>query len=169
MRTKLCFTILAIAILGLFMGASVAGAETMKCRQVTFFTKLEVIQVGDVPDHIIGVYDQTGLASFDTGEVASLALKGTADYIKGSGPIQGYTIFTFEDGSTFALKWQGSGRADPMGKGSRFESTATIIRGTGRWAGIQGEGTATGRRFVPLGAGAQLYTDVTLTYTLPSK
>ncbi len=169
MRRKLCFTILAGAVLVLFMGVSLAGAETIKSRQVLFITKGEVLQVGDVPDHIIGLYDQTGLASFDTGEVASIAQKGTLDYIKGSGTIQGYAITTYEDGSTTSSKWQGTTRPDPGGKGSLFETTWNYTHGTGRFAGIQGGGTSTGQRFVPFGGGAQLYTDTVGRYTLPPR
>jgi hypothetical protein len=160
---------LCVAALTAFAAMSRAGAETMKFRQVQFYTKGEVLQIGDVPDHIIGIYDQTGLASFDTGEVASFALKGILDYIKGSGTIQGYTVLTFEDGSTMTTKYQGTSRPDASGKGSRWETTWTYAQGTGRWAGIQGGGTSTGRRFAPFGAGAQAYTDVTGTYTLPPK
>ena len=169
MKAKLWIVMLSIAALAAFAALSLAGAETIRGRQVQFITKAEVIQVGDVPDHIIGIYDQTGLASFETGEVASFALKGTLDYIKGSGTIQGYTILTFEDGSTMTTKYQGTTRPDPSGKGSRWESTWAYIQGTGRWAGIQGGGTSTGRRFAPFGAGAQAYSDVTGTYTLPPR
>jgi hypothetical protein len=169
MRAKLWFTILAVAMLAAFTIVVQAPAETMKCRQVQFITKAEVIQVADVPDHIIGIYDQTGLASFDSGDVASIALKGTLDYTKGSGTIQGYTVYTFEDGSTFGLKWQGTTRPDPGGKGSWFESKGIYIQGTGRFAGIQGKAAMTGRRLVPFGGGAQLYSDVAGTYTLPPK
>ena len=42
-----------------------------------------------------------------------------------------------------------------------------ITQGTGKYAGIQGHGSYTGRRFVPIGAGAQVYLDWILTYTLP--
>jgi hypothetical protein len=146
-----------------------AWAQTLRWRQVMFYTKTEVLQIGNVPDHIIGIYDQTGLASLETGEVASATLKGTLDYIKGSGTIQGYNVLTFEDGSTMTAKYQGTTRPDPGGKGSRFEATWTFIQGTGRWSGIQGEGTVTGRRIVPFGAGAQVYLDNTGTYTLPPK
>jgi hypothetical protein len=169
MRAKLWFTILAVAMLAAFTTVVQAGAETIKLRQVLFITKAEILQVGDVPDHIIGLYDQTGLASFDTGEVASVTQKGTLDYIKGSGTIAGYCTYTYEDGSTTATKWQGTTRTDPGGKGSRFESTWTYIQGTGRFAGIQGGGTSTGRRFVPFGGGVQLYNDSIGTYTLPPK
>ena len=169
MRAKLWLAMLAVIILAAFTIAVQAGAETMKCRQIQFIAKAEVIQVGDVPDHNIGVYDQTGLASFDTGQVASLTLKGTFDYTKGSGTIQGYTVYTFEDGSTFSLKWGGTTRPDPGGKGSWVETTGIYIQGTGRFAGIQGDGTMMGRRFVPFGGGAQAYTDFTGKYTLPPK
>ena len=170
MRAKLWFTILAVALLGILVAPPLAGAETLKWRQVMFNTKVEVLPIGDVPDHIIALYDQTGLASFDTGEVASVASKGTLDYIKASGIHRGYIIFTFEDGSTITAKGQGTTRTDPGAKSSRFEATWTCIQGTGRWAGIQGGGTYTGRRFAPVIAGStQLYLDFTGTYTLPPK
>lgn len=169
MKAKLWIVMLSIAALAAFAALSLAGAETIRGRQVQFITKAEVIQVGDVPDHIIGIYDQTGLASFDTGEVASITMKGTLDYIKGSGTIQGYTVTTYEDGSTTSSEWHGTAWPDPGGKGTRFESTWTYIQGTGRFAGIQGGGTSTARRFVPFGGGAQLYSDVIGTYTLPAK
>ena len=169
MGARSWLAILAVIILAAFTIAIQAGAETMKWRQVMFITKAEVLPVGDVPEHNIGIYDQTGLASFDTGEVASVTQKGTLDYTKGSGPIQGYCTYTYEDGSTMVIKWQGATRADPGGKGSRFESTWTYVQGTGRFAGIKGEGTFTGRRFVPFGGGVQLYNDGIGTYTLPPK
>ena len=169
MKAKLCIVMLSVAALTAFAAVSLAGAETMKWRQVQFYTKGEVLQIGDVPDHIIGIYDQTGLASFETGEVASMTIKGTLDYIKGTGAIKGYTTYTFEDGSTRTSRWQGTTRPDPGGKGSWFEGTWTFIQGTGRFAGIQGDGSFIGRRFAPFGGGVQLYSDITGTYTLPSK
>ncbi len=39
MRTELRFTIVAFAVLGLLMAVSLAGAETIKFRQVQFITK----------------------------------------------------------------------------------------------------------------------------------
>ena len=169
MKAKLCFTILAVAMLAALVAPPLAGAETMKWRAVQFYTKGEVLQIGGVPDHIIGIYDQIGLASFETGEVASHDLKGTLDYTKGSGPIQGYAVYTFEDGSTMTIKYQATTRPELSGKGSRWEGTWTYIQGTGRFAGIQGDGTMMGRRFVPFGGGAQAYTDFTGKYTLPPK
>ncbi len=173
MRAKLWLAILAVAILAAFTIAVQAGAETMKLHRTTVLTKIELLKVEDVPDHVIGLYEHTGGGYFETGEVASVMEKGTIDYIKGNGTSQSYVRLTFEDGSTIDTKVQNTTRADPSGKGLRFEGTSMILQGTGRWAGIQGTGTHTGRRLVPVAAGfpggTPIFVDLTLTYTLPGR
>jgi len=173
MKARLCFAIFAVIILAVFAIAVQVGAETMKLHRTTVLTKIEVLKVEDVPDHVIGLYEHTGGGYFETGEVASVMEKGTIDYIKGNGTSQGYTRLTFEDGSTIDTKFQNTTRAEPGGKGMRFEGTFTILQGTGRWAGIQGTGTHTGRRLVPVAAGfpggTPIFIDLTLTYTLPGR
>ncbi len=104
MKAKLWFTILAIATLAALVAAPLAGAETAKGRIVYHFFKVERIEGGDVPGHVIGVTDGRGLASFDTGEVATFLCKVMFDYTNGSGPFQAYGIFAFEDGSTKIFK-----------------------------------------------------------------
>ena len=151
----------------LLMSVTRAGAETMKFRWVLFHTKVEVIKVGDVEGHIIGLNDTTGLALLETGEVAVVTERGTADYTKGAGIHRGYERLTFEDGSTIDLKYEGTTRPDPKGKGSLIKGTLVLYQGSGRYAGIKGEGSYTGRRVAPIGAAAQLYGDMILTYTLP--
>ena len=158
----------ALAIFAFGMSVTQAGAATMKFRLVLFHTKVEIIKVEDVEGHIVGIYESTGLASLETGEVAVFeVLGGTFDYTKGTGIHDGYDPLTFEDGSTIDFKSEGTTRPDPKGKGSLFEGTSVIYQGSGRYADIQGEGTYTGRRVVPIGAGAQMYFDWILTYTLP--
>jgi len=170
MRTKLCFTILAIAILGLFVGVSLAGAETAKGRIVYHFFKVERIEVGDVPGHVIGVADGRGLTSFDTGEVATMLTKLMFDYTNGSGPFQSYAITSFEDGSTKVSKVQGTTTALPGGI-STFKATYSYIMGSGRFEGIKGTGSLAGKRMAPLtpGGPADCYLDFTETYTLPTR
>ena len=152
----------------LLVSVTQAAAATMKFRVVYFHTNVEIIKVEDVEGHIIGAGESTGLASFDTGEVAVAALKWTVDYIKGAGDVpRGYIRLTFEDGSTIDIMGPIKTRPDPKEKGSLFEGTAEIYQGSGRYAGIQGKGSVTGRRFALLGAQAQCYLDYVLTYTLP--
>jgi hypothetical protein len=157
---------IALSMFAFGMSVTQAGAATMKFRAVVFHTKVETIEVGDVEGHKLALGESTGLASFETGEVAVFTLKWTADYTKGTGISPGYPRLTFEDGSTIDLKALVRTRREE-GKGSLFEGELTINQGSGKYAGIQGKGTWTGRRVVALGAGAQMYFDVTLTYTLP--
>jgi hypothetical protein len=170
MRTELRFTILAFAVLALFMAVSLAGAETVKGRSVYHFLKIERIEVGDVPGHVIGVAEHRGLMSLDTGEVATHIGRLTLDYTNGSGTFQGYNLVTFEDGSTKIFKAQGRTTAQPSGV-STFEAAYTYLKGTGRFEGIQGAGSFTGKRIAPLtpGASADCYLDFTETYTLPTR
>ena len=164
---KMAVACLLVALL--LVSVTQAWAATMKYRAVIFHTKVEIIKVEDVEGHIVGLYASTGLASLETGEVAVYeVLGGSFDYTKGTGIHDGYTRLTFEDGSTMFTTGGGTTRPDPKGEGSLFEGgTVEIYQGTGRYAGIQGEGSYTGRRVVAVGAGAQVYLDYVLTYTLP--
>ena len=158
----------ALITVAILLSVTQTWAATMKFRLALFHKKAEIIEVADVEGHIMGVGEAPALASFETGEVAAGTLNWFADYIKGEGITQGYVRLTFNDGATITYKFVGNTRLDPNGKGSLFESqSVVIVRGTGKYAGIKGEGSYTGKRLAALGVGARLYTDVTLRYTLP--
>ena len=89
------------------------------------------------------------------------------DYIKGTGTTVGYWHLTFEDGSTIDIKGLATARPDPKGNGTLFEGTAVVYQGSGRYAGIKGKDTLTGKRVAPIDVKAQLYFDHIITYTLP--
>ncbi len=169
MRAKLWFVMVAVAILGLFMAVSLAGAETIKGRTVYHFNKVEVVKVGDAPGHIVGVAEGSGLNSLDNGEVAAYSNKITIDYVDGSGTFEGYGVNSYEDGSVTVVKVQGTTTALPGGKVSLFKGTYSFVKGTVRFEGIKGSGSLTGKRVVPIGAGAECYMDTTETYTLPTR
>ena len=165
------FGILIIAawILG---SATQAGAQTytVKCRETGHVPKMHIIEVADVPGHILLVGETATVLSCDDGSVATISGKFTADMTKGSGKNQGYGLVTYEDGSTKWYKFQNTVTPDPNGKTASWEGTMEYIKGTGRFEGIQGSGSITGKRLVSMpGAGAQFYADFAITYTLPSK
>jgi len=165
------FIALIILAFGIATVADVlAGAETVKGRSVYHFVKIERIEVGDVSGHVIGVGEHRGLMSLDTGEVATHIGRFTLDYTSGSGTFQGYNLVTFEDGSTKIFKAQGRTTAQPSGV-STFEASYSYIKGSGRFEGIQGTGSFTGKRMTPLtpGVPADSYLDFTETYTLPPR
>jgi hypothetical protein len=170
MSTRKKCALTCIIITGfLLVSFSQALAETMKFRLVYFHTQVEVVEIPDVQGHKIYAGGSTGLATLTTGEVAVGTLKWVADYINGAGPVPiGYIRLTFEDGSTIDYKGVVHTRPDPNGYGSLFErGTGEIYQGSGRYTGIRGTLTSSGRRFAPLGEKAQCYIDYTLTYTLP--
>ena len=149
-----------------------AGAETytMKCREAGQQTKAHVIEVGDVPGHLLAVGEQTGVQSCDDGSIATTSAKWTVDLTKGSGKAQFYWMILYEDGSTIWSKGINTITPNPDGKTAKWEGTFEYIQGTGRFEGIKGDGTFTGRRLASMpGAGVQYYYENTGTYTLPSK
>ena len=110
------------------------------------------------------------MTSYDDGSVGVYSSKFTGEINQGSGKAQGYGLTTLEDGSTQWFKYQQTVTPNPDGKTSRYEGKLEYIKGTGRFEGIQGNGTFTFKRLAPLpGVGAQFLSDGTATYTLPSK
>ena len=176
MATKKSIRILfAILIIAAWLLGSIteAGAQTytMKCRETGHLPKVQFLEVGDVPGHLIGVAELAGVLSCDDGSVATTLNESFWDYIKGSGKAQAYWVAKYEDGSTIWLKFQVITTAAADGKTAEWESTTSeFIRGTGRFKGIQGEISHIGKRLAPLpGAGSQYYIDHVFTYTLPSR
>ena len=132
--------------------------------------KAETMQVGDVPGHVVGVVDLRGLSFPDTGEVGTWSSKAILDLTNGTGTTQTYAVTTFEDKSTTIMLAKTVATARPDGTPT-FEGTATYIGGTGRFAGIQGGSSYTGKRMAPLtpGVPADAFLDDVATYTLPSR
>ena len=172
-KKKSIWILIGMVIIMAWLLGSVAQAAqtyTVKCRMTGHFPKVHSIEVGDVPDHILSVGETVAVYSCDDGSVATGGSKFTVDLIKGSGKAQGYTLMTFEDGSTQWSKYEQTITPDPNGKTSTGKGTYEYFKGTGRFEGIRGSGTFTFKRLAPLpGAGVQFYTDMTSTYTLPSK
>jgi len=171
---KSIWILIGILIIAAWLLGSVmqAGAQTytMKCRESGHFPKMHIIEVGDVAGHILGVSEAAGVRSCDDGSVATNSHKIAFELTKGSGISHGYFLHTFEDGSTLWEKYQNTITPSPDGKTGRYEATFEYMRGTGRFEGIQGGGTFTGKRLAPTpGAAAQYLIDITGTYTLPSK
>ena len=153
-------TVLLIAAC-ILLSATQAWSETVKGRTVFHTIKKEEIEVGDVPGHVVGVIEDKGLVFYENGDIATMSNVYTFDNTYGIGTAQGYSIYTFEDGSTQVLKWQ-----EKWQKSSTEEGRYTYVRGTGRFEGIKGSGSFSGKFFESIAAG---YDDFTGTYTLPKK
>ena len=150
------------------------GAEDMKYRIVGQFAKAEILPVGDVEGHIFGMFEVRGL-NFTNGEVAIYSGWAMCDLIKGKGPCQGYYMNTYGDGSTTVSKNQFIGTLAPDGKTGLYEDgKGEYIKGTGRFEGIKGSMSFTGKRITPISPGLKetrgdFIVEGTATYTLPRK
>jgi hypothetical protein len=146
-----------------------AGAETMNFKLVSMVEKLEMVKVTETEGVIIGVIDRKGLSIFDNGEIATTNCRGTFDTKKG---FQGYTSMTFEDGSTLILSWKGPTSRSRDGKYDQYGMAAEYVEGTGRFKGIKGSGTYTGKApqwNADYKAKGFTYYEVSGTYTLASQ
>ncbi len=147
-----------------------AGAETMKCRAAETVTKYDQIPVGDQEGHVLGVQISEGLAFFENGEIAKRRCHSIYDSITGKGSQAiVYSIFTFEDGSTIVTRNERLSSVDKSGKRSA-KATSEILKGTGRFEGINGTAAATSKPFPRTKEeSGRNAADITFTYTLPAK
>jgi hypothetical protein len=138
-----------------------AEEKTIQWKEFFYSTEGKNMQVQE--GHNIGILDQKGLAVFDNEEFALLETWFTYENIRGKSTYQGYVLYTFKDGSTKFAKIEGSGKVPGQQKG-----TVVFIKGTGRFEGIQGEGSFTA--WTPfMSEGAETYVDATATYIVTSK
>jgi hypothetical protein len=148
------------------------GAETTKCRTAGVVTKDETLSVGYEEGHVLGLQITEGLAFFENGEIATFRSNLVYDrydqVVPGkSSQAIGYTIFTFEDGSTFVQRFQ---RLQGSDKTLPAQVASELIKGTGRYEGIKGSASGSGKRAPEVKGEVKKYvSDMIFTYTLPTK
>ena len=163
-----CVRGVLLGFFGLAALGSTTAAETLKWRQGLNVEMVESSPVDSMAGRVIGVGKSKGVAFFENGEVAATVNMFTFFYTDGSGPAVAFGQFAFEDGATFVIEFKANARANKRDKTTEFKGEFSFIHGSGRFAGIKGSGTASGKRFAPLGAGSVLYLDYTGNYTLSS-
>jgi hypothetical protein len=100
------------------------------------------IEVGDVPNHVVNVYDAHFTFSNDAPVINGVKLteawnRGTGDLIEGHGTATGYQIYALENGDKFFVR---VANVTQIGSGDLLTATVVghITGGTGRLTGIQG-------------------------------
>jgi hypothetical protein len=142
-----------------------AQAETMKCRIGRVVTKEEITPVTDEEGHTFGMQISQGVAFFENGDIANFKTESISDRAGGTRQAISYIFFTFEDGASIIVKLDFRAVTDPSGKISTT-AEGKIIKGTGRYKGIKGTFSSTGKMLPPIkGEADKYYIDATLTYT----
>ena len=146
-----------------------AQAETMKCKIGRVVSKEETMPVSDEEGHILLMQMGQGLAFFENGDIANFKNQSIADRRTSGSESIGYIFFTFEDGARIIVRVDYRSITDQSGKMST-KTTGEIIKGTGRYEGIKGTFSSTGKK-LPLvqGEAEKYYVDATITYTRPPK
>ena len=156
-----------VAAAGMAVPALAHAQDLGTSRRVQGTAEVTPVEVGDVPGHVVGVVEFKGLSFFADGEVATHTNPATFDLTNGSGPHQGYVIHYFDDGSTSIERYQGEAKLSADGKRTTVTGTFQCVGGTGRFAGLKGEGTYQGERVGALRTGDFVYVDTTGNCTVP--
>jgi len=143
----------------------VSAADEFVYRAVYHVQKVESMEVGDVPGHVIGFTDTPGLVFITkgpaSGEIGTRKGSTYSDSVNGKGPFTGYYVYTFRDGSTMSTKAIGTATPVDGGKRTAYEGTHEVTGGTGRFEGMKGKGTFKGERVGPRETGSDGYIDAT--------
>jgi hypothetical protein len=141
------------------------AADEVAGRTVYHTQKVEMMEAGDVPGHIVGVAQQSGLTFYTkgaaSGQIATRMMNTYLDVVKWKGSYTAYIVDTFQDGST--LIYKAIGTITPVGEGNRavFEGTYEITSGAGRFEGMKGKGSFKGERIGSPKTGGDSYADFT--------
>jgi hypothetical protein len=146
------------------------AAEEVAGRNVGHAQKTEMMEVGDVPGHVMGVTQFSGLSFYtrgpEKGEVVARGGTLIFDLVKGKGTLSGYETKTFKDGSTMIFKFVGNQTPMEQGKKAMLEGTWEVAGGTGKYAGAKGSGTWKGEKIGDVKTGGDNYVDFTGSYTM---
>ena len=145
----------------MFPAVAIAGTKTFKATNYHHNVTFQGFEVGDVEGHMVGVYENKGVTVFEDGQEVELIIRGTLDQVKGLGPVDGYQVNTFDDGSVLTMAYQGE--AKMTSEGRVVIGTYDSCRGTGQFEGAKCNGTWTSG---PVGKTLQRF-ELEVTYTVP--
>jgi hypothetical protein len=119
------------------------------------YTQQQALPVSDAAGPVLLLTQSTGsnrsTGKFDYMPGAEVINREIADLTQGNGPHQGY-ITEIKGADTSVTRWQGQVTttlgADQK-PATRFEGKWTKVSGTGRYEGVTGNGTYTGRMLSP--------------------
>jgi len=129
--------LIGVAALFAASSAAFAGEQVLEFKFVTAPVEVKVFDAANIDGQALSVGQYFGVAYFKDGRIAVKNIS-TGDTVKGSGPIHGYSTYTFNDGSSITASF--TGEAKP---GVR-SGTYTILSGTGAFANATGTGSFNG-------------------------
>lgn len=87
----------------------------------------------------------------DVDGMVEVEMLGNVSYRDGNGPFFGFVTFTFDDGSTLAVRMEGEATASTDTSDASFSAELDVIGGSGRLVDAAGSGSFEGERGDELG------------------
>jgi hypothetical protein len=169
--TFIILTVLTLSIVLAFVFGILGQAEGQMAgyKLSCYFTMAEVSPAEGVEGHTHALYEVKGLGYLENGE--ALIYSGWTMIEIAEDSAQGYALHTWVDGSTTVSRAHFNVTKSPEGKITLSQGTFEFIKGTGRFAGIKGKASFTGKPLIPLSEKERedcFYEGITL-YTVPAK
>lgn len=125
----------ALFVFACFAAGSAGAAEqAMKFRLVTMPVSTSFDNVPNAEGHALGVGKYVGVAVFEDGRIAVKDFVLTMDKAGKEATYTGYSSYTFQNGDSLNLKFNGA--SSPEGNGGDYE----VLSGTGAFEGASGTG-----------------------------
>ena len=133
-----------------------ASQHEVRGKLVEHTTRDERVSFGEDPSFRVGFHENKGLMFFENGEVAAAVTIHTFEgrSIDAKSAHAGYRRFTFEDGSTQVIRFEGTGGLKSDEDKFVYQGTYEYIHGSGRFVGIQGGGSYSGKSYESVEQGA---------------
>lgn len=163
--------VVLILLMSLSTLVSAQSAQTLDVEATSYIVSSQWLPAGDEAGHSIGMQQRAGMANFSDGSVAQYSTVSNFDFRRGKGgSSSGYSKFTFNDGATIVFSWTAKMIIGEYGL-TLNEGQGIILKGTGRFAGIKGTSSFSGRQLKsaaedPKGSAIQ---NATIRYTLPKQ
>ncbi len=112
-----------------------AGQQVLEFKYVTKRIDSKVFEAPKIEGQTMVLGKVFGVACFKDGTTAVKDFIFSAELLKGSGPIRGFSTYTFEDGSSITASFTGEAK-----EGHRH-GVYTILSGSGKYAHATGTGS----------------------------